>query len=249
MNAIAGPRSRCPSRYRKSLTISPRVSRYQFSAARNRVVPSTTCPSRWISAGLRWGRWVPLTRTGPAPKFSASGARSGTDGNSVTPWTTRTGNPLGSRSATTWPPECAATEPVEVIARGGLVSGAGETGVRAPADDQARRAGPSAAQQQRLRRPVGDREAEVGTEPLGCVQVRLLELQPRQAGHLDQRILRPPGVLPGHGTGLAVQRTVRVFPRSPRCWGLARAQMCRHDRFPHSHVLDDLISFVIYYQL
>src|SRR5271165_2487596 len=42
MNAIAGPRSRCPSRYRKSLTISPSVSRYQSSAARNRVVPSAT---------------------------------------------------------------------------------------------------------------------------------------------------------------------------------------------------------------
>jgi hypothetical protein len=80
-------------------------------------------------------------------------------------------------------------EPVEVIAGDGLVGGAGETGVRAPADDQARRAGPPAAQQQRLRRPVGDREAEVGAEPLGRVQIRLLELQPRQAGHLDQRIL------------------------------------------------------------
>src|SRR5205814_2233582 len=76
VNAIAGPRSRCPSRYRKSLTISPRVSRYQFSAAPNRVLPSTTCPSRWISAGPRTGRWVPLTRTGPAPKFSAIGTRS-----------------------------------------------------------------------------------------------------------------------------------------------------------------------------
>ena len=111
MNAIAGPRSRCPSRYRKSLTISPSVSRYQSSAARNRVVPSTTWPSRWISAGRRAGRWVALTRAGSAPKFSGSGARPGSAGRSGTPCTTRTGYPLGSRSRTAWPPWCAVTVP------------------------------------------------------------------------------------------------------------------------------------------
>ena len=114
MNAIAGPRSRCPSRYRKSDTISPSVSRYQSRAARNRVVPSATCPSRWISAGRRAGRWVALARTGADPefpKFMGSGARSGSAASSGTPWTTRTGYPLGSRSSTVWPPQCAVTVP------------------------------------------------------------------------------------------------------------------------------------------
>ena len=111
MNAIAGPRSRCPSRYRKSDTISPRVSRYQSRAARNRVVPSTTCPSRWISAARRAGRWVALTRASSGPKFSGSGARPGSAGCSGTPCTTRTGYPLGSRSRTAWPPRCAVTVP------------------------------------------------------------------------------------------------------------------------------------------
>ena len=91
MNAIAGPRSRCPSRYRKSDTISPSTSRYHSSAARNRVVPSTTWPSRRISAGRRAGRWVALTRTGSDPKFIGSGARSGSGASSGTPCTTRTG--------------------------------------------------------------------------------------------------------------------------------------------------------------
>ena len=195
MNAIAGPRSRCPSRYRKSLTISPSVSRYQSRAARNRVVPSTTWPSRWISAGRRAGRWVALTRAGSDPKFSGSGARPGSAGSSGTPWTTRTGNPLGSRSRTAWPPQCAVTVPPVPRAsrsrssRGrGLEGGPDEAGLRAAADHQARGSRLPAAQQQRLRRPVGDGEAEVGAEPLGAVQVRLLELQPRQPGHLDQGI-------------------------------------------------------------
>ena len=111
MKAIAGPRSRCPSRYRKSLTISPSTSRYQSRAARNRVVPSTTWPSRWICAGRRAGRWVALTRAGPGPKFSGSGPRPGSAGSSGTPWTTRTGYPLGSRSRMPWPPQCAVTVP------------------------------------------------------------------------------------------------------------------------------------------
>jgi hypothetical protein len=67
--------------------------------------------------------------------------------------------------------------------------------------------------QQQGRGTVGDGEAEVGAEPLGTVQVRLLELQPGQPGHLDQGIARPAGMLPGPRAGLAVQRAVRVPDR------------------------------------
>ena len=112
----------------------------------------------------------------------------------------------GDRSAGT------ACQPVQVVPGGGLERGAYETGLRAAADHQARGGRPPAAQQQRLRRPVGHGEAEVGAEPLGAVQVRLLELQPRQPSHLDQRILRPPRVFPRPCPGLAVQRAVRVLP-------------------------------------
>ena len=129
----------------------------------------------------------------------------------------------------------AAGQPVQVPpGRPRLERGSHETGARAAADHQARGARLPAAQHQRLRRPVGHGEAEVGAEPLGAVQVRLLELQPRQPGHLDQGIPRPPRVLPGPRPGLAVQRAVRVFPGSLGRRHSGRVQMCRHDRFPHS---------------
>jgi hypothetical protein len=68
------------------------------------------------------------------------------------------------------------------------------------------------AQQQQLRAAVGDFEPKIGVEPLGPVQVRLLEFQPGQADDLDQRVLRPAGVLASPGAVLAVQRAVRVLP-------------------------------------
>ena len=241
MNAIAGPRSRCPSRYRKSLTISPRVSRYQSRAARNRVVPSTTCPSRWISAGRRAGRWVALARAGSVPKFSGSGARSGSAGQfrDAVDYAYREPARVPQQDGVTAlvrgdRPAGAAGQPVQVTWLRGLERGSHETGPRAAADHQARGSRLPAAQHQRLRRPVGHGEAEVGAEPPGAVQVRLLELQPRQPGHLDQGILGPPRVLPGPRPGLAVQRTVRVFPGSLGRRHSGRVQMCRHDRFPHS---------------
>ena len=131
-------------------------------------------------------------------------------------------------------PAGAAGQPVQVTSLRGLERGSHETGPRAAADHQARGSRLPAAQHQRLRRPVGHGEAEVGAEPPGAVQVRLLELQPRQPGHLDQGILGPPWVLPGPRPGLAVQRTVRVFPGSLGRRHSGRVQMCRHDRFPHS---------------
>src|SRR5271166_5838714 len=226
MNAIAGPRSRCPSRYRKSLTISPSVSRYHSSAARNRVVPSTTWPSRWISAGRRAGRWVALARVGSDPEQDGVAAP------------VRGDRPAGAPG-----------QPVQVITGGGLEGRPDEPGARAAADHQARGARLPAPQQQRVRGPVGDGEAEVGAELLGPVQVRLLELQPGQPGHLDQGIARPPRMLPAQSAGLAVQRAVRVLPRSILRRGPGRVQVCRHDRFPHSRVLTDSITLVISYQL
>ena len=243
MNAITGPRPRCPSRYRKSLTISPSVSRYQSSAAPNRVVPSTTCPSRSISAARRAGRCVALTRAGAGPKFSGSGARPGSAGRSGTPCTTRTGIPLGSRSGDGMAapvrgdrPAGAAGQPVQVIPGRGLEGGSGEPGPRAAVHSQARRARPPAAQHQRVRHPVGHGEAEVGQEPLGRLQVRLLELQPRQPRHLDQRITRPPRVLPQPRPSLAMQRTVRILVWSPARRGVGPAVLCRHDRLPRHPV-------------
>src|SRR5436190_672846 len=172
MNAITGPRSRCPSRYRKSDTISPSVSRYQSRAWRNRVVPSATWPSRWISAGRRAGRWVALARAGPGP--------------------------------------------------------------RAAAHHQARGGCPPAAQQQGLRGPVGHGEAEVGVEPLGAVQVRLLELQPGQPGRLDQGMARPAGVLPGPRACLAVQGTMRIPGGSRASLDLYLRVLFHHDRLLHA---------------
>ena len=102
-------------------------------------------------------------------------------------------------------PAGAAGQPVQVVSGRGLERGPGETGLRAAADHQARGGRLPAAQHQRLRRPVGHGEAEVGAELLGPVQVRLLELQPGQPGHLDQRIPGPPRMLPGTRAGLAVQ--------------------------------------------
>ena len=131
-------------------------------------------------------------------------------------------------------PAGAAGQPVQVTPLGGLERGSHETGPRAAADHQARGSRLPAPQHQRLRRPVRHGEAEIRAEPPGAVQVRLLELQPRQPGHLDQRIARPSGMLPGPWPALAVQRTVRVFPGSLGRRHSGRVQICRHDRFPHS---------------
>jgi hypothetical protein len=145
-------------------------------------------------------------------------------------------------------PAGAARQPVEIIAGVGLESCPRKAGFTAAADYQARHARPPAAQQQHLWCTVGDREAEVGQEPVGPVEVRLPELQPRQASHLDQRVRRPPGMLAGQGPGLTVQRTVRILPRTPTGW-----QLGRRVSFHHNHsslgILSRLISFVINYQL
>ena len=135
-----------------------------------------------------------------------------------------------------------AGQPVKVVPGGGLEGDPSEAGATAPADHQARGARPPPAQQQHLRGPVGDGEAEVGQEPLGPVQVRLLELQPCQARHLDQRVAGPPGVLVGQRPYLAVQRTVRVLLRR-----LGR-RVSTHRGSPSVAQLSELISIVIYYQ-
>ena len=124
----------------------------------------------------------------------------------------------------------AAGQPVKVLPGGGGEGGPGETGPRAAAHDQACGGRPPAAQQQRVRGPVGHGEAEVGAEPLRAVQVGLLELQPGQAGHLDQRITRPSGMLPRQAPCLAVQRPVRVLSRLLVRRSHGRALLSRHDR-------------------
>ena len=129
-------------------------------------------------------------------------------------------------------PAGTACQPVQVVPVGRGEGRSDETGLRAAPDHQARGAFLPTAQQQRLRRPVGHGEAEVGAEPLRAVQVRLLELQPGQPGHLDQGIPGPPRVLSGQRAGLAVQRPVRVFPGSLGRRHSGRVQMRGHDRFP-----------------
>jgi hypothetical protein len=116
-----------------------------------------------------------------------------------------------------------------------------EPGRRPASYHQARRTGPVPAQYQRLRGAVADREAEVGQEPLGPGQIPLLELQPGQADDLDQRIARPPRMLPGPPAGIAVQRPVRIH----RSLG---AQF-HHDRSPcrEAH-LESTIGLVTDYQ-
>ena len=240
MNAITGPRSRCPSRYRKSDTISPSVSRYQSRAARNRVVPSATCPSRSISAGRRAGRWVALARTGPAsdcPKFIGSGARSGSAGQlrDAVDHAHRVPAGVAQQHGVAAPvrgdrPAGTAGQPVQVIAGGRLEGRPDKTGLRAAAHHQARGSRLPAAQQQRLRGAVRHGEAEIGVEPLGAVQVRLLELQPGQPGRLDQGIARPAWVLPGPRPGLAVQGTMRVLGRFRAALDLCLRVLFHHDR-------------------
>ena len=225
MNAIAGPRSRCPSRYRKSLTISPSVSRYQSRAARNRVVPSTTCPSFWISAARRAGRWAALARSSrsDAPQFSGSGARSGSAGSSGTPCTTRTGIPLGSRSRTAWPPRCAVTVPPAPRASRSRSSRA----AAAKAGPTKRACGPrrttrhaAAACRPRSSTVSGVRSATVKPKsvPNRSARSRSGFSNSSQASPatLTSGFLRPPWVLPGQRPGLAVQRAVRVLPLSLR---------------------------------
>jgi hypothetical protein len=65
----------------------------------------------------------------------------------------------------------------------------------------------------------GDRdEAEGVGEPLRGIEVRLLELQPRQVLDLDHRVLRPPGAVTPLGALLAVQvfvRRLRIHQNDP----------------------------------
>ena len=129
-------------------------------------------------------------------------------------------------------PAGAAGQPVEVIAGGRPEGSPRETGTRAAAHHQARGRRPPAAQQQRLRGTVRHGEAEVGVEPLGAVQVRLLELQPGQPGHLDQGVARPARVLPGPRAGLAVQGTMRVPGRFRAALDLYLRVLFHHHRTP-----------------
>ena len=127
-------------------------------------------------------------------------------------------------------PAGTAGQPVQVIPGGRGEGRPHEAGLRAAADHQARGSRLPAAQQHRVRRPVRHGEAEVGAEPLGAVQVRLLELQPRQPGHLDQRIARPAGMLPGPRPGRAVQRAMRVLGLSHAGQDLRPAVLFHHDQ-------------------
>jgi hypothetical protein len=143
-----------------------------------------------------------------------------------------------------------AGQPVKVLPRSCLKGGPGETGTRTAADHEARGRRPPAAQQQRLRSAVGDGEAEVGHEPPGAVQVRLLKLQPRQPCHLHQRIPRPPGVLTRQAPRLAVQRTMRVLGLSGEAGTSVRLScLLTIGSFASPEHLSGIINPVINYQL
>ena len=101
---MVGPRSRCPGKNRKSLTIIPRLSRYQFSVSRYFVVCTTRWPRRCTRAGTRAGRWLTLVRCASSPKLNVWGCWPGSSGSSCMPATTRTGMPLGSIRSTDSPP-------------------------------------------------------------------------------------------------------------------------------------------------
>src|SRR5439155_27247122 len=70
-------------------------------------------------------------------------------------------------------------------------------------------ADPDAAQVQGVGRAGGRDKPERVGEPLGRVEVRLLELEPRQVLNLDHRVLRPAGAVTPLGALLAVQVRVR----------------------------------------
>src|ERR1700730_5815081 len=104
MKLIVGPRSRWRGKNWKSLTIMPRLSRYQFSALVYVVLCSTTWPSRWTVVGTRGGRWVALTRLRSSPKLNVCGLCVGNAPSRWVPATTCTGTPLGSTRSTASPP-------------------------------------------------------------------------------------------------------------------------------------------------
>ncbi len=93
---------------------------------------------------------------------------------------------------------------VHVGAVGGLERRCHEPRLRALADHHAVRAHPGAAEIQGIGRARGRVEAEGVCEPLGRVEVRLLELHPRQVLDLDHRVLRPAGAVTPLGPLLAV---------------------------------------------
>jgi hypothetical protein len=102
---------------------------------------------------------------------------------------------------------------------------------------QTRCARPPATQKQRLRGPIDGGGAEVDQEPLGARQVRLLELQPGQASHLDDRIACSTRMLPAPGPDLTVQGPM---------WILFRRRVRFHDRpLPPRSRSEAIISHVI----
>jgi hypothetical protein len=104
-----------------------------------------------------------------------------------------------------------AGQPVQVGPLRRAERGADETGRTTAPDHHAGRAGERAPQPQRALTTGGDREAEVTREDLRAVEVGLFELQPRQVGHLDQRIAGAPGVFAAQGPLLAVEVLVGCF--------------------------------------
>lgn len=103
-------------------------------------------------------------------------------------------------------------EPQHVVRLGGPERGADEPGPRTSADEHAGGSGVGAAQLQLVPGAQRCREAEGAGEDLGPLQIRLLELQPRQVVHLEDRVAGPPGVLAPQRALLAVQTRVGIVP-------------------------------------
>ena len=78
----------------KSLTISPKWSRYQFSDWMYLVLCSTTCPNRCTRAGSRGGRCVALVRRNSCPKLKVCGCCAGSSANSCVPGDHANWNPV-----------------------------------------------------------------------------------------------------------------------------------------------------------
>ena len=190
MKLIVGPRSRWPGKYRKSLTIIPRLSRYQFSASRYFVrlqhhVSEALHPGGLARRALRRvGAPQLMTEVEDCAAAATAARRS-----SWVPATTRTGTPLGSTRSTDDAADGFGQRPRGApVALGqarhvGLVL-RGERRADEPrrdrhGDDHARRAGIGAPQMELASCAQHGGEAERLREGLGADQVGFLELHPR----------------------------------------------------------------------
>ena len=214
---MVGPRSRCPGKNRKSLTIIPRLSRYQFSASRYFVDCTTRWPRRCTRAGTRSGtlggvdalqRRCPTLKTCGVAGPAAPAARACRRPRAPASRWGRSGRPTGRR----WTPAAAARRlPVLSASRSTSTSSPARNAtpvnrVRGPRRTITHGAPASVPRNcSSSGRALCRLEAEGPRERLGAGQVGLLELQPGDVDDLDHRISGPAGVLAGERSLLAVQ--------------------------------------------